>query len=290
MSPILTDSIPITIHPPEGDAPEGYEFLDIWPIHLSQTISGAKDQVLALKNQGLDLTFNLNEIKKKQLDLLQENKQYNDEVSFYVPDSWKKIQIPFLTRGIEVINDPEAKNLQINFLRKEFIPIQQDVSLQIFYPLKYSESINPSTYTLLASEVVQFKNHLPILSIPLFANNVSELFVTIVKDNLEIEIIAVPPTERERLEWGVNFIDHMHLEDTYVAFMLRNNKIGDAIQSKIREKEKHYRQRFRLYEQSSLHLSPQYKLEIESWLENGKVKVYIPNAHIQNQPSSSHAG
>jgi hypothetical protein len=38
---------------------------------------------------------------------------YDDEVSFPVPDLWKKVGIPFSARGLEALNDPEAKNLQI---------------------------------------------------------------------------------------------------------------------------------------------------------------------------------
>ncbi len=278
MSPVLTDNIPITINSPVGDPPPGYEFLDIWPMHLLQTVSGPKEEVLSLKNKGLELTFSLHDITKEHLDSLQENEKYEDEVTFYIPESWKKIHIPFLTRGPEVLNDPEAKNLQINFLRKSFIPIKQDLSLQVFYPLKYSTTINPSTYPLLASNSVQFKNHLPILSIPLLAANVSELFVEIVKHNLEIEIVAVPPTEREWLEWSVNFIDPTHLEDAYVAFLLSKNKSIESVQTKIREREKHYRNRFRMYmQQFTLYISPQNKLEIESWIEDGKIKIHVPN-------------
>lgn len=290
MSPILTEKIPIIIHPPIGDPPKGYEFLDIWPIKLTQTVSGPQEQVLSLKNQGLELTFNLNDITKEQLDALPGNGLYEDEISFYVPDQWKKVVIPFSTRGPEAINDPDAKNLQLNFLRQQMLPIKNELPIHVFYPLKYSATINPDTYPLAPSAFVQFKNHVAVLPLPLFASNVSKLFLEIIKDNIELDLVAVPPTEREKLEWGVNFIDENHLEDTYVAFLLSNSKGLDSPQSKNREREKHYRQRFRLYMQRfTLYISPQHKLELESRLEDGKIRLHVPNASLKANPQTSNA-
>lgn len=282
VSPILTEKIPIAILPPTGTPPENYEFLDIWPTHLTQTVSGPEEQVLALKSQGLELTFNLSEITTEQLDKLKVNGLFDDEVSYYVPEQWKKVNIPFFTRGVETINDPEAKNLQINFLRKQFIPIKDELSLHVFYPRKYSNKINPDTFPLAPSPFIHFKYELPSLAVPLYASNVSKLFLEIVKDNLELSIVAAPPSERERLEWSINFIDNTHLEDTYVAYLLSHNKIADSIQAKNAEREQHFRQRFRLYmQQLTLYLSPQYKLEIEGWLQDGKIQLHIPNVPTQ---------
>jgi hypothetical protein len=284
MSPILTEKIPIIIHPPIGDPPKGYEFLDIWPVKLTQTVSGPQDLVLNLKNQGLELTFNLNDITKEQLDQLQGNELYDDEISFNVPDQWKKVVIPFSTRGPEAINDPEAKTLQLNFLRLRMLPINTELPIHVFYPLKYSDTINPDTYALAASAFVQFKNHLPILTVPLFVSNVSNLFLEIVKDNLQLDIVTAPLTEREKLEWGVSFVDDTHLEDTYVAFLLSNVKPSDSLQNNNREREAHFRNRFRLYVQRfNLYLSPQHKLELESWLEDGKIRVHVPNTFLQTK-------
>ena len=85
------------------------------------------------------------------------------------------------------------------------------------------------------------KNDLPLLIIPLFANNVSKLFLEVVRDNIELDIVAAPPTEREQLEWGISFIDDAHLEDTYVAFLLSNSKGTEASQGKNSQREEHFR-------------------------------------------------
>ncbi len=289
MSPILTEKIPITIHPPLGDPPNGYLFLDFWPATLTQTVTGPQEQVLNLKNQGLELTLNLNDITKAQLDDLKGNGLYDDEVSFDVPEQWKRIFIPFSTRGPEAINDPNAKWLQLNFLRKEMIPLKNELPIHIFYPLKYSDTINPETYALGASSFISLKNYIPVLQVPLFAANVSKLFLEIVKDNIELEIVTAPQTEREKLEWGVGFIDDSHLEDTYAAFLLSNSKAGaENPENKNREKEEHYRQRFRNYmRQFVLYLSPQYKLELESRLEDSKIRVHVSNASLLSKRESN---
>ena len=217
MSPILTEKIPIYIYQPLGEAPPGYEFLDIWPIHLIQTVSGPQEQVLELKNQEIELSFNLNDISKEQLDNLLKTGLSDDEVSFNVPEQWKKVKIPF-SMHLEPLNDPEAKNLQINFLRKQLIPIKSELSLHVFYPIKNIEIINPESYSLATSPFIRVKHELPILTLPLFANNVSKLFLEVVKENIELDIVAAPITEREKLEWGLCLINSKHLEDTYVAF------------------------------------------------------------------------
>jgi hypothetical protein len=284
MSPLLTEKIPIIIHPPSGDPPKGYEFLDIWPVTLTQTVSGPQDQVLSLKNQGLELTFNLNEITKEQLDALRGNSTYDDEVSFYVPDQWKKVVTPFSKNTLEAINDPEAKDLHINFLRQQLIPIKNELPIHIFYPLKYSATLNPETYKLVPSSFVQFKNNIPVLTLPVFANNVSKLFLEIVQDNIEIDIVTVPQMEREKLKWSIGFIDETHLEDIYVAFLLGQSKgSSEYLERKKREREKYLRQRFRSYMQNfSLYLSPQYTLKLESRLEDGQIRVHVRNVLPSN--------
>lgn len=289
MSPLLTEQIPIIVHTPIGEPPKGYEFLDIWPLTLTQTVSGPQDQVLNLKHQGLELVFNLDDITKEQLDAIQSNGSYDDEVSFFIPEQWKKVTLPFSNKGGSVIiNDPESKWLQINFLRQQLIAIPNELPIHVFYPLQYSETINPQTYPLVASQFVQFDHFVPFLKVPLFASHVSKLFVEIVKDSIELDIVTAPQTEREKLEWGISFVDDKHLEDTYVAFLLSNLKMSTTgASTRNKEREKHYRQRFRTYmQQMTLYLSPQRKLEVESRLDNGKIRVHIPYASPSTSLSS----
>lgn len=289
MSPVLTEDIPITIHQPIGEAPNGYEFLDLWPVSLIQQVTGPQVEVLGLKHQGLELTFNLTDVTKEQLDALQPNGTYDDVVDFMIPDQWKKVKISFLARNIEAINDPEAKFLHMSFLRKQLIPLKNHLPILIFYPLKHSATINPKTYVLSAGPFVKMDQEIPVLTVPLYVNNVSKLFLDIVKDNLQLEIVTAPKNEREKLDWSVGFVNSAHLEDTYVAFLLSNSRFGSRNSSKNQERENYFRQRFRKYMQSfTLYLSPQHKLEIDSSLNEHQIRVHVPNA-ASNQLNESDA-
>lgn len=284
MSPMATEKIPVRIFKPIGVPPEGYQFLDIWPTSLMQTVSGPQEAVLQLKNEGLDLIFNLNDIDKAQLDAIQPNPPYDDVVSFSIPNQWKKILIPFSNQGPELVNDLEAKGLHLDFLRQQSIPIKNDIPVHVFYPLKYSSTINPQTYALETNGVIQLNNQIPVLKVPLFATRVSKLFFDIIKDNIEIDIVTAPQSEREKLEWGVSLIDESHLEDTYVAFLLSQTKTQTFVStSKTLERERYFRKRFRNFSQQlTFCLSPQHILEIESRLDKGQIKIHVPYAQTIN--------
>lgn len=278
ISPMTTAKIPVRILKPIGISPDGYQFLDIWPTSLTQTISGPQEAVLKLKTDGIDLIFNLNDITKEQLDGLKANPPYDDVVSFNIPDQWKKILIPFSNHGPEVVNDPEAKVLHLDFLRQQLVPVKNDIPIHVFYPLKYSQTINPQTYALETNGIVQLNNQIPVLKTPLFVTNVSKLFLDITKDNIEIDIVTAPQTEREKLEWGISFINESHLEDTYVAFLLSQTKNQTTVlTSKTQERERYFRKRFRNFaQQFILYVSSQHALEVESRLDNGKIKIHVP--------------
>lgn len=283
MSPLLTEKIPVIIHPPVGEPPKGYQYLDIWPITLSHTVTGPQEQVLTLKNKGLELTFNLNEITKADLDALtssQPSVLYNDEISFFVPMSWKKVTIPFLNNVQEVINDPAAKNLQISFLREELTPISSDLPIRVFYPIKNSSTINPDTYPIKPHDFVKLKNDLTVLELPLFALYASHLFIDIVKDNIELNIVAAPTSEREALEWSIDFVDPHHLENLYVAYLLSDAKAtanGEITSSRIQERENFFRQRFRNYMLNfTLYVSKEHELALDCSLKDHQVIVHVP--------------
>lgn len=279
-SSMLKDKIPVTVRLAPSNPPVGYEFLDIWPVKLMQTVSGPQEQIINLKEKGLELVLNLNDITKEQLDALKalQKGPYDDEVSFYVPDQWKKIVIPSLSNIPEPLNDPEAKYLQIDFLKKEFIPIKGDIPINVFYPLKYSSTLNPKNYPLAANSVIQYENGISVLKTPLFAYNVSKIFFDIIKNNLMINLVAIPKSERELLEWDIEFVDDPHLEDTYVAFML--SSIKSTVGAKTQDREKHFRQRFQSYLQNfGLFLPSKQPLTLEASLEDKEIFVQVPNMH-----------
>lgn len=221
LSKLITEEIPIIVTKPIGDPPKGFQFLDVWPKRLKQKISGPEEQVRALKERGLELTFNLNRITETELESLYTRQGKKEEITFKIPDSWKKVAIPFKDNALEPINDPRAELLRIDFLKQELIPLGSDIPITIFFPLKYSGTINPQTYSLATNEIVQKKNGLKRLTIPLYVRDVSRLFLDVVRDNLLLVIVAAPPSMQEKLRWAIEFIDQNALEDAFVEASLK---------------------------------------------------------------------
>lgn len=244
LSKLVIDEILITINKPIGDPPKGYQYLDIWPMHLYQKISGPEDQIRALKEKGLEIDFNLDKITEAELDTLYNLQGKREEISFKVPDSWKKVPIPFKDNTFEPLNDPRAEFLRIDFLKQELIPLGIDLPITIFFPLKYSKTINPQTYSLDTNAIVQKKNGLKSLTIPLYLQDVSRLFLDVVKDNLLLIIVAAPKNVQEDLRWIVEFVDEKSLEDAFVVASLNQEEekyAGEESLTKFGEQALRYR-------------------------------------------------
>jgi hypothetical protein len=279
ISRLVTAKVPVNILAPIGETPEGYELLDVWPQKLMQTLSGPEDAINHLKTHGLELVFDLNQITRAELDAIQSahlNHQ-NDEISFYIPNHWKEVGIPFHNNMLEEINDPLAQYLRIDFLKKEFLPIEKEFLIRAFFPLKNITQINPQKLTFATSEKIKEKNGVFILSQQLFTQNVSRLFTDIIKPYLEIVIVASPKTERDILEWSVEVVAAQELEDIYVAYFIgEKNDDGDKQNALLLKQleEPLLRKRFRDYLQKlKLYTSPNQKLYIDSFIEGNQIKV-----------------
>jgi hypothetical protein len=277
LSRLITMKIPITILPPTGTPPAGYEFLDVWPLKLVQTVSGPEEEIHKLKAKGIDLIFDLSDISKEDLDAIKSSPGnfHDDEIRFLVPNKWKQLSIPFHSNGMEEINDPEAHVLRIYFLRKQFLPLDTHIPLSVFYPLQNSDTINPSTAKIVEGSYVEIKDQIPALTIPLFTKDVSRLFLSIVRENLQLTITAAPQNERQILEWSCNVINTSQLEDTYVAFLIAHLSNVNGTQAMLpKKREKLIRKRFKDYLQRFvLYSSPDHKLNLESVLDDKKIII-----------------
>jgi len=277
LSPLVTDKVPITILPPTGTPPSNYEFLDIWPQRLMQTISGPEEAVKSLKTKGLEISFDLNQISKKDLDAIKppHGNILDDEITFLIPASWKQIGIPF-HNNVEEFNDPEAEFLRIDFLRKEFHSIDKAIPIRVFYPLVSIDKLNPNTLFLVPNDHVQNEKGIFVLKTPLFLHDVSQLFVDIIRENLEIAIVAATKEERSSLEWSVEIINPHSLEDAYVAFLFSNTTQGKNAVSYSKSREKMLRKRFREYLQKlTLYVSPEKKLHLDNSMDGNSIKVKV---------------
>ncbi len=248
LSRLLTDKIPVYITHPKGEPPEGYQFLDIWPQKLSHTVSGPEEDVKALQAKGLELTFDLNDITLEDLNSLASSQSVQgDEVSFNVPDSWKRVQIPFLHDIKQEINGPDAKNLHIDFLRKDLISLDCEVPIRVFYPLGTVNTINPHTYPLVASDGLNEREGIYAITEPLYVDDVSRLFLDIVRNHIEVVIIASRKDPREPLQTSVEFVDPQALEEQYVKLLLATTK--EIVGSQAVQRQQALRLRFREYMQ-----------------------------------------
>ncbi|MBU6383903.1 MAG: hypothetical protein KGQ49_03285 [Verrucomicrobia bacterium] len=253
-SKLVAERIPVSITP-IGEVPKGYQLLDIYPYQLFMTVNGPEDAVKRLKARGLKLPINLNDVTQEELDQLQsaQGGERSDEISYFVPDLWKKVSLPLLSEAPIQIDDPQAKELRIDFSRQDLIPIGFSIPVTVFFPPKYSKTLNPETYTLATSDFIVKKNGIKVINTPLYAYGVSRHFLETVKDMVQVVIVAGPTQERETLLWNVQFMYPQELENRYVSKVLsESNDIAyeqpsHLLEDYLRNRFRNYMSRFRLY-------------------------------------------
>lgn len=248
MSPLAQMRIPVFITQPIGEAPRGYRFLDVWPYQLYLTVSGPESTVAQLKTRGVKLTFNLNDISKAELDNLSSNEtsKTKDVISFFVPDAWKKIYLPELSEKPITIDDPDAAYLRIDFIRSEILPIDTPIPLSIFSSSHHSDQVELSNLKFSGSIVNLKKKNNPLLSIPLYAKGVNDVFLQVVRNMMEI-IVVYPPNSDNQFEWSVQFINPKELEDRYVSIVLSDTSDKEIRELQPELRQKYLRNRFRNY-------------------------------------------
>ncbi|MCB1071922.1 MAG: hypothetical protein H7A41_06250 [Chlamydiales bacterium] len=240
LTKLVSEKIPIIITQPIGEAPSGYQFVDIWPYQLNITVSGPEDIVKKLKSRGLNLTFNLNDITKTKLDELRASstKSHSDVVSFYIPNSWKQISIPSLSPTPIEINDPDARLLRIDFLRYELLKLNSPIPVSLYFPPNAVGITSPSKVNLVPNNVVENRSGIKMITETLYAKGVSALFLDVIKDMLEIAVI-VNPNGEGKLEWSTQFINARALEERYLRFIK-----SDATDDEFRDLQPHLRDNY----------------------------------------------
>lgn len=269
LSRLVTEKIPIHIVMPEGEAPDGYQFLDVWPNMLMQTVSGPEEDVQALQKTGLELKLNLSDITKEMLDSIKSTVAgKSNEVSFPIPDAWKKVVIPFLNNSKEQINSPEAKQLRIDFLRNEWLPLPEKIPVIAFYPLVSNGEINPKSYPIVTSDDVVDCNGVMATVAPFFVKDVGVQFLNVVKERLAI-VVLVSSEEANHLQWALQCMDPADLEDRYIALLLDKSAGLSKQEAPLRERFQKYLQMLRLY---TKHKEP---AVITARLEKGKIAIVV---------------
>lgn len=276
LTKLVTEKIPIIITKPIGEAPRGYQLLDVWPYHLSLTVSGPEEVIKRLSLKEQRLTFNLNDISKGQLDAIAagQNGEQNDVISYYVPDQWKQINIPLLSDVPLEIDDSQAKSLRIDFVRCNMLAIEAPIIVSAFFPSEYSATLNPDTNKLQANELIQNHNGIFTISIPLYAKGVDRLFMQTVKEMTQILVIVAPTSVRKNFDWSVQFVNSRVAEDKYVATLISDTSDEDLRMMKPNLREEYLRNRFRSYmNRFQLFTADDVKFSLEAKLEGNAIQV-----------------
>jgi len=274
LSNFVKEKISLLITQPLGKAPKGYQFLDVWPYRLYIKVSGPEEIIENLKAKGLSLTFNLDEISERELDIIEASKKRgrNDVVSFFVPTAWKRLNIPEISFSPMEIDDPNAKALRIDFIKKDFIPMNFPIPIILFFPTKTSEKLNPANIFLANNDYVKKINGVDMLTIPLFTKGVSELLIDMLKEKLFIIILVEPNEEKEFLNWKIQTIFPTEVEKIFIKKLFSEDAEDEIKNSFI--KEEFYKVRFReQMNKVSFWTSPKQKLNLKITLDNNKIFV-----------------
>ncbi len=285
LTKLVREKILVTITEPIGEAPKGYQFLDVWPYQVYITIEGPEDIVKQQKARGLKLTFNLNEISKEELDEFHTTtpRKHSDVVSFTVPDHWKQIHLPALSDLPLVINDPNEKYLRIDFIRSEVFPIEHPIPITLFFSPQFITSASSPKVQIRMTPTLEKKNGVYILMPPFYAGGISQLFLEIIRDHLALGVI-VGNEGKMFLDWNIQVINYQDLENKYVRTLLsdlsqKRLQFGTPLQMY----EEHLRNRFRTYmNRLQLYRSPKKKLDLAVSIDNNIIQISEDASH-ENQ-------
>jgi hypothetical protein len=270
LSKLVTEKIPVIISQPLGDAPPGYQFLDIWPYTLYMTVGGPEEIISNLKTEGLKLIFNLNEISQKELDAIEsvQKKGKNDIVSFFVPTSWKRLTVPEISIFPMNIDDPNSKSLRFEFIKKSFIPIPNPIPIILFFPPNTPDYMNPANITLVNNDYVKKINGIDMLTIPIYAQGVNDIFLDTVKNSIYILLYVDPQEKKDSLRWDIQFPFQHSLEKNFIK------KTQESYELEPNTQDPNLRLRFRsLAGNFQFWISPTKKLNLKIALENNKITI-----------------
>lgn len=266
---MITEKIPVMVTHPIGEAPSDYQFLDVWPYRLSITVSGPVEKIKQVKARGINLTFNLNDITRADLE---EADSTSDEISFMIPDDWKQIEIPSLSEHPFMIDDAQAQDLRIDFVKSDLHPIAKPVPISLFFPTEHSMNLNPETYSIALGGLVDQYRGLYMMKDSLFAKGASHLFVELVQDMIQISVIVHP--KENKLDWSVQFQNPRVLEDRYVSILLSDEEHRHEDPSFAKQREEYLRNRFRSYmNRFQLYKSQTEKLKLAIEIDQNQICV-----------------
>ncbi len=278
---VVQDKVDVVITSPIGDSPKGYQFLDIWPYRISVKVTGSADSISRLKERILRLTFNLNVLQRKELDelLASQGKGRGDEINYLIPKNWLADALSSLIELPFEMDEGKTPPLRINFLREDLIPLNDPIPVTLFFSPKYALELNPEIVSILPSPLIVRKDGLLLIAPPLYAYGVSRTFLEIVKDSMQIAIVMAPKEDRKHLQWTLQFVPALDLENRYVYKLLEEVSTSHDLSDGSRNREEYLRNRFRSYmTRLRLYSSDKKKMALDIELDKSK-KVTVQAHH-----------
>lgn len=268
----IEENIPVIITQPIGQPPKGYHFIDALPFQVDLPLSGPEDVIKKLKTQGLKLTFNLNNITRAELDALRSTQEdsTNDVVSFHVPETWKQLSVPAISKAPVQLRGQKANDLRLNFVRSTMLPVKQNIAVNLHFP-PYSP-LPPDKTSIATSDLVTTRNGQKVLSGNFYASGVSELFLQIVKGMVEVSVVVGTKSDGESFDWGIQFINPKKLEDRFITAVMMDREDADSHRNTSWLNEEYLRNRFRSYmNRFTLHKSNFQKLHIYAEQQGNRI-------------------
>jgi hypothetical protein len=243
---LVTDKIPVYLLKPSGEAPKGFQFVDIQPHVVFVEVTGPDDLIRKLKGQGLVKVFNLNDISPEDLDGVAVKAAKNDVVAFTTPLDQRFVYIPSIAPDKKFYFDPNSEKIKIDFLRTQILPVEAKIPLTFFVPTKHPKEIDVTQISIQESNVVTSMNEMKVLALKVYAKNVSQPFLETVQSMMQI--VVVPPILLgQRATWSIEFIASKDLEDKYVTRMVQESSTTRQNDQPELVKRELYRNRFRNY-------------------------------------------
>jgi len=284
-SKLVTEKVKVHVASPTGEAPRGYQFLDIWPYKFELNITGPEEVINKVKYRELKLAFNLSDVTKKELDTICKGVEEDKckVVSYPIPDSWKILNIPALSDTPITITDPQAKLLRMDFIRYEFLPIETKIPIHFFFHPSLMGLYSPFDIKIQCQEPLCHHEGLYFLNVPLYASGVDKTFIELVKDHIQI-VVDVNAEMRKSLNWSAQVICSQKLEDTYVETLqsgLDDEDLKDLNfnqrQEYLRNRFRSYMQRIRLFHTNGSKLALQFKMDDSKILASMKPASTLGN-------------
>ncbi len=266
---MITEKIPVNITDPIGEAPSGYQYLDVWPYYLSVTVSGPVEKINEFKTKGIDLTFDLSKLTREDLEKAE---SASNEISYLVPDECKQVVLPTLSDLPLMIDDPQARDLRVDFIKSGLHPLTKPIPVALFFPAGQNMNLNPETFSIALGGLIDQVRGIYMIKEPLFAKGASSLFVEVVQDMLQISIF-VEPTEN-KLNWSIQFQNPRGLEDRYVSIIMSDSERTHENPGLLKQREEYLRTRFRYYmNRFQLYKSETEKLDLAIEIDQNLVHI-----------------